>query len=61
MSNLQSFFHRLSEDFLQAFENISDSLTEFTLDALSGLVDHVTIYAKDDIRVTFRNGQEIRA
>ena len=49
------------EDFLIAFEKTPDSLTEFSLDVWSGLVDHVTVYAKDNIRVTFRNGQEIKA
>ena len=49
------------EDFLKAFENTPDSLSEFSLDAFNGLVDHLTVYAKDDIRFTFRNGQEIRA
>lgn len=49
------------EDFLHAFENTPDSLTEFSLDAFNGLVDHLTVYAKDDIRFTFRNGQEIKA
>ena len=49
------------EDFLKAFEKTPDTLTEFSLDAFNGLVDHLTVYAKDDIRVTFRNGQEIKA
>jgi DNA mismatch repair ATPase MutS len=49
------------EDFLKAFENTPESLTEFSLDAFNGLVDHLTIYANDDIRFTFRNGQEIKA
>ena len=48
------------EDFLKAFEKTPDTLTEFSLDAFNGLVDHLTVYSKDDIRVTFRNGQEIR-
>ena len=26
-----------------------------------GLVDHVTVYSKDDVLFTFKNGQEIRA
>ena len=26
-----------------------------------GLADYMTVYAKDDVRFTFRNGQEIRA
>ena len=38
-----------------------DSLPEFSLDAFTSLVDHLTVYAKEDIRVTFRNGQEVKA
>lgn len=49
------------EDFHRAFEKTPDSLPEFSLDAFTGLVDHLTVYAKDDIRVTFRNGQEVNA
>lgn len=49
------------EDFLRAFEKTPDTLTEFSLDAFNGLADHLTVYGKDDIRVTFRNGQEIKA
>ncbi|MGI6737683.1 MAG: recombinase zinc beta ribbon domain-containing protein [Anaerovoracaceae bacterium] len=49
------------EDFLKAFEKTSETLTEFSIDTFNGLVDHLTVYAKDDIRVTFRNGQEIKA
>ena len=49
------------EDFLRAFEKTPDSLPEFSLDAFTGLVDHLTVYAKDDIRVTSRNGQEVNA
>lgn len=48
------------EDFIKAFENTPDSLTEFSLDVFNGLVDHLTVYSKDDIRFTFRNGQEIK-
>ncbi|MGN1390329.1 MAG: recombinase zinc beta ribbon domain-containing protein [Bulleidia sp.] len=48
------------EDFLRTFEKTPNTLTEFSLDAFNGLVDHLTVYAKDDIRVTFRNGQEIK-
>lgn len=49
------------EDFLHTFENTPDSHTGFSLDAWSGLVDHMTVYTLDDIRVIFRNGQEIKA
>lgn len=49
------------EDFLREFRKAPGCLTEFSLDTFNGLVDHLTVYSKDDIRVTFRNGQEIRA
>ena len=48
-------------DFLMAFEETPDVLTEFSGDAFISLVDYITVYKKDDIRVTFRNGQEVRA
>ena len=35
--------------------------TEFELDAWYSLADHVTVYGRKDIRVTFKNGQEICA
>jgi DNA invertase Pin-like site-specific DNA recombinase len=49
------------EDFLKAFEKTPDTLTKFSFDAFTSLVDYITVYSKDDIRVTFRNGQEIKA
>lgn len=49
------------EDFLKAFENTPDTLTEFSADAFTSLVDHLTVHSNNDIRITFRNGQEIRA
>ena len=48
------------EDFLSAFAAIPDELTEFTLESWHGLVDYGTVYADDDIRFTFKNGQEIQ-
>ena len=49
------------EAFLKAFEKLPDQLMEFTLDNWNGLVDHATVYAEDDIRFTFKNGQEVKA
>ena len=48
-------------DFLTAFERLPDALTEFSLDAWNGLVDYATVYSADDIRFTFKNGQELKA
>ena len=49
------------EDFLKAFAAMPDELTEFTLESWHGLVDYGTVYAVDDIRFTFKNGQEVKA
>lgn len=49
------------EDFLKAFAAMPDKLTEFTLESWHGLVDYGTVYAADDIRFTFKNGQEVKA
>ena len=49
------------EDFLKAFAAMPDELTEFTLESWHGLVDFGTVYSADDIRFTFKNGQEIKA
>ena len=48
------------EDFLKAFEKVPGSLTEFSLDSFNGLVDHLTVYSKDDIQGRC-TGQEIQA
>ena len=47
--------------FLNAFKRMPGALTEFSLDAWNSLVDYATVYAADDIRFTFKNGQEIKA
>jgi DNA repair exonuclease SbcCD ATPase subunit len=49
------------EDFLKAFAAMPDKLTEFSLEIWHGLVDYGTVYATDDIRFTFKNGQEVKA
>lgn len=36
-------------------------ITEFDSDLWSGLVDFVTVYSKEDIKVTFKDGTEIKA
>ena len=49
------------EDFLKAFAAMPDELTDFTLESWHGLVDYGTVYSADDIRFTFKNGQEVKA
>ena len=48
------------EDFLKVFAAMPDELSEFTLDSWHGLVNYGTVYADDDIRFTFKNGQEVK-
>ena len=48
------------EAFLTAFKKLPDQLTEFSMDNWHGLVDYATVYNEDDIRFTFKNGQEIK-
>ncbi len=35
-------------------------ISEFDVDLFENLVDHVTVYSKDDVRFTFLNGMEIK-
>lgn len=49
------------EDFIKQFEQAPDTLNEFNLDTWNSLVDFATVYSNDDIRFTFKNGQEIKA
>jgi hypothetical protein len=47
--------------FLTAFDQMPDALTEFSLESWHSMVDFATVYSADDIRFTFKNGQEIQA
>ena len=47
--------------FLSTFEQMPYALTEFTLESWHSMVDFATVYSIDDIRFTFKNGQEIQA
>ena len=49
------------ESFLKTFKQLPDSLEEFSIDSWSSLVEYATVYSADDIRFTFKNGQEIKA
>lgn len=47
--------------FLSTLKNQKDLVTEFDAVQFQSLVDYITVYSKDDIRVTFKNGMEIKA
>jgi hypothetical protein len=38
-----------------------NALTEFSLDSWHSMVEFATVYSADDVRFTFKNGQEIQA
>ena len=49
------------ESFFKTFKQLPDSLEEFSIDSWNRLVEYATVYSADDIRFTFKNGQEIKA
>ena len=46
--------------FLDTLEKQKSLVTEFDATQFQSLVDFITVYSKEDIRVTFRNGMEIK-
>jgi len=49
------------EEFLDTLSGQENSITEFEQNAWCGLVDFITVYGEDDVRVTFKNGMEVKA
>ncbi|MCI2056709.1 MAG: recombinase family protein, partial [Oscillibacter sp.] len=49
------------EDFLKELQTLDGMITEFDPMLWVSLVDFVTVYSKDDVRITFKNGTEIKA
>ena len=49
------------EDFLKELQAMDGMVTEFDPMLWVSLVDFVTVYSKDDVQVTFKDGTEIRA
>ena len=47
--------------FLESFEALPDTLTEFKLENWHSLVDYATVYSANDVRFTFKHGQEVQA
>lgn len=48
-------------DFLKVLDKLGAGMTSFDEELFITLTDRVTVYAKDDIRVTFANGVKIKA
>ncbi len=49
------------EDFLKILENQQELLASFEPNLWCGLVEHMTVYSLEDVRITFKNGTEIKA
>jgi len=47
--------------FVSALEKRDGPLTEFNEDDWYSLVEYATVYSREDIRFTFKNGMEIKA
>lgn len=49
------------EYYLELLEKQKEPITKYDAQLWHGMVDHVTVYAKDDIRFTMKDGTEIQA
>ena len=52
---------KMMENFLKVQRNLPEQVDYFDEGAWYALVDFVTVYGKDDVRFTFKNGMEISA
>ena len=53
--------NRKMEDFQLALRDLPDDTEVFNAQTWRALCDHVTVYSANDIRITFKNGQEVQA
>ena len=51
----------MTERFLSALAKQESMVTEFSEEMWFNMTDFMTVYARNDVRVTFKNGAEIRA
>ena len=51
---------QMMENFMKVLRSLPEQVEIFDEGTWYALCDHITIYGKDDIRVTFQNGMEIR-
>lgn len=49
------------EEFLKVLREQDGLVTDFQTNLWCGLVDFMTVYSADDVRITFKNGAEIKA
>ena len=53
--------HNSIEHYLTILEEKKEPITEYDAFLWHGMVEYVTVYSKDDIRFTMKDGTEIRA
>ena len=61
ISFICEFIIFVMQDYLQALRAINEPVQEFDINMWFSLVDFITVYSKEDIRVTFKDGTEIQA
>ena len=49
------------QNLVDTLEGMPDAVDSFDEGAWYALVDHATVYGRDDVRFTFKNGMEIKA
>lgn len=49
------------QQFMKTLKKQNDLITEFEPKLWCSLVEYMTVYAEDDVRITFKNGMEIKA
>ena len=51
----------MMQNLVDTLEGMPDAVDSFDEGAWYALVDHATVYGRDDVRFTFKNGMEIKA
>ena len=52
--------NRRIADFIDAVEQMPDTVSEFSTELWATLIDQVTVYGKKDVRFTLSTGEEIQ-
>lgn len=58
--NDKNFRRKSIEHYLSLLEEHTDAVTEYDVRLWHGMIEFVTVYSKDDIRFTMKDGTEIR-
>ena len=50
----------MKENYMATLQSLPEQVEIFDEGAWYALCDYITVYSKDDVRVTFQNGTEIK-